>query len=120
MLDSVLIGEYSEYCLLMYGEDIDMRITKTIVQKKIDHLNRLMGTPSCAYTWTEDGLRGNVGNYHLERLLGGYSLLQVTNEQGGCTRVFLVGAVPLKQLSMLIDAFIEGAETAKGNRSIRN
>ena len=54
------------------------RITRGMLDKKVEHLNKITGNPSAPWTRLENGkLRANIGNYHLSGAYGGWSLHQM-------------------------------------------
>ena len=89
-------------------------ITKTVLDRKVEHLNRITNSPAEPYTRMDDGtLRANVGNYHLSSAYGGYSLHRMCNESGGAEDVLRCGHTNKRRLFDLIDTYIMGMEDAK-------
>ena len=90
------------------------RITLKDLDRAVDAINTHQGTP--LETWTKvDGTMtydgkyiSNIGNYHLGSAYGGWSLLQMMNEQGGVRDVFQVGHVPKRELYNLLRAYSDG------------
>jgi hypothetical protein len=94
-----------------------MRITIKHLRPLVDRLNRLAGTPSEPWSIGDNGrLHSNIGNFHLSRAYGGYSLHQMGNEQGGVEDVFGVGHVPARHMYDQIHAFLRGIEYACENK----
>ena len=85
------------------------RITIKTLRLNADMLNRITNSPSDAYT---NG-RANIGNYHISRAYGGYSLHRMCNEGGGVSDIFNSGHVPARELHNLIWAYARGLETQK-------
>lgn len=86
-----------------------MRITKSILQRKIDYLNHVSGQPPEAWSRDSEGkLKANIGCYHRSGAYGGHSLQQMVNEGGGIRSVFNVGHISARELAGLIDAYILG------------
>ena len=60
-----------------------MRISEKAIQAKIDHLNKITGNPPTTYRYVGGTMKGNVGNYCLNGVYGGWNLVQIVNEGGG-------------------------------------
>ena len=60
-----------------------MRTTEKALQSKIDQLNKITGNPLKPYSYNEGTIKGNVGNYCLNGVYGGWNLVQIVNEGGG-------------------------------------
>ena len=88
------------------------RITKGMLERKADYLNKITGNPSAPWTRGEDGrLTGNIGNYHLNWAYGGVELVQMATEDGAI-RGILEGYCSKRELYEKICAFIDGIEAA--------
>jgi hypothetical protein len=84
------------------------RITEKMLQIRVDHLNKITGSPESPWTRDESGAHSNIGNFHLSHAYGGVSLHRMSNEQGGVSDVFSSGHVPKRELFDKICAFIDG------------
>jgi len=61
------------------------RITLIDLEDRLFDLNESKGTPKSPYTASCDGIKSNVGNYHLSRAYGGHNVHQMVNDGGGVT-----------------------------------
>ena len=74
------------------------RVTLAHLQAIIARINRATGAPMEPYTLHADGKhRANVGNYHLSRAYGGYSLHRMLTDGGGVRDIFSCGHVPARR-----------------------
>ena len=90
------------------------RITKSMLEKRIDYLNKVTGSPETPYTRRSDGkLYANIGNYHLDSAYGGYSIERMTNSAGGVSDLFECGHQPIREIYNRLNAFIRGYDQAK-------
>ena len=90
-----------------------MRITKKMLEIRIDYLNKITGNPTESWTKTDSGYVANIGNYHLSQAYGGYCLHQMSNKHGGVTTPLSYGHVPARELFEKLVSFIDGYETCK-------
>jgi len=81
-----------------------MRITKEILQKQVDTLNKITGKTG---HWSE------IDAYAWRGADGGVALYQYVNEHGGIRDVFNAGHMPKKELSGRINAYIKGITEGK-------
>ena len=89
------------------------RITKAILERKVDYLNRVTDSPETPWTRNADGkLKANIGNYHLSGAYGGWTLHHMCNDGGGVHSVLNCGYVPKRDLASLIDAYVYGIQAA--------
>lgn len=79
----------------------------------IAELNKATGNASEPYTRTSEGMRCNVGNYHLSCAYGGVALHQLSNDRGGVRDISGKGHVPKRELKDFLDGFLQGMETVK-------
>jgi len=109
------------------------RITKGMLERKADYLNKIMGQPADAYRKVRVGpaksatgdsgvkyrYKANVGNYHISYAYGGACLHRMANESGGVSCPLVQYHVPKRELLGLMDAYISGlwdsAEFTGGN-----
>lgn len=91
------------------------RITEKDLQGRIDWLNKLTGNPKQPYNQRFEGgeFTANPGNYHLDSAYGGYGLQQMC--EGGGTRKIIGGFYPKRELYVLLNAYIDGIETARND-----
>jgi 2',3'-cyclic-nucleotide 2'-phosphodiesterase (5'-nucleotidase family) len=80
-----------------------MRVTKTMLENKVDYLNKITNSPR-RYC-TTDNL---IGHFCISGAYGGYELQRVCNNGGGVTTPLNTGHIPKKELYNLISAFIDG------------
>lgn len=88
-------------------------ITETMLQRKVDELNRLTNSPMEPYKFSEaDGRHvAQIGNWHISGAYGGFQLHRMVNESGGVTTSPLnTGYVTRRQLYETVEAFIKGME----------
>ena len=81
----------------------NMRVTKTMLENKVDYLNKITNSPR-RYC-TTDNL---IGHFCISGAYGGYELQRVCTSGGGVTTPFNTGHIPKKELYNLINAFIDG------------
>jgi hypothetical protein len=86
------------------------RITEAHLQAKVNRLNKITGSPVEPYT---DG-KANIGNYHLSHAYGGVCLHRMYNDGGAVSSPLSTGHVSKRELAGLLDAFIAGIESTKG------
>ena len=84
-----------------------------MLQACVDYLNELTGQPALPWTQTENGLKANVGNYHISGAYGGFCLYQMTNEYGRVTTPLFWWHGPKRKLFNALNAFIEEIEAGK-------
>ena len=84
-----------------------MRVTKEMLENKVDQLNMLTGSPR-KYFSTDGKYIINIGHFCISGAYGGYELQRVYNEGGGVTTPLNTGHIPKKELYNLISAFIDG------------
>lgn len=89
------------------------RITDKHLDTLCDHLNKLTNSPATSYTRTADGMRANIGNFHISHAYGGVCLHRMSNENGGVTTPLCYGHVPKRELYEQMRAFIAGIQFDK-------
>lgn len=87
-----------------------MRMTMKGLEAKVTRLNTILNRPLTAWTKTEQGLKANIGNYHLSGSYGYTNLHCMCNENGG---VHSVKSGTKQDIADYIDAFIAGYVQAK-------
>ena len=87
-----------------------MRITEKDLNKAVERLNKLTGSPE---TYMNEDRMTNIGHFCIDHAYGGVQLQQVCNCSGGVRDVLNSGFVPKKELYALIHALIAGYELAK-------
>ena len=65
-----------------------MRITVKMLESAIVELNRQTNSPPTPWTRIDGRNFANIGNFHLYRCLGVYSVHRVVNSGGGATSPF--------------------------------
>lgn len=89
------------------------RITIAELETIVYRINLALNAPETPYTTKKNGLKANVGNYHLDGAYGGYALHCMTNTSGGIKDIFC-GHYPKKELYSKLKSFLGGIYTAKG------
>jgi hypothetical protein len=88
-----------------------MQATISAIQANLEYLNRITGSPATPYTRGADGkLTANVGNFHLYRAYGGYSIHRMANESGGITNPCGHGVFSKREVFDRLTNFIAGIE----------
>lgn len=82
-----------------------MRTTNKMLDIKIEQINKETGNPT---EYSTD----NVGQYHYEKVYGGYSFVQIGNKGGGLSHV-IRGIFSKKELYYTLEGFLEGVLAAK-------
>lgn len=88
-------------------------ITKAMLQRKVDYLNKLTNSPMEPYKFSEVEGRhvAQIGNWHVSGAYGGFQLHRMVNESGGITSSPLnTGYVTRRLLYEAVEAFIKGIE----------
>jgi len=85
------------------------RVTEKQLEAVVDRINRIMGTPLTPYTKTEQGIKPNANNYHIDHAYGGVQLCKMSSREG-CTGIDFTsgGHVPKRELMNYMQAFISG------------
>lgn len=84
------------------------RITKKILEARVEWLNEIAGQPKKPYRRDSKGrLTANIGNYHISYACGGVSLHQMQNEGGRTRDVFNCGHISKGDLFNRICAFMD-------------
>ena len=91
-----------------------MRITKKHLEAKVQTINNLLDRPKTPYTRVDGKLKANIGNFSLSMAYGGYSVHEMTNEQGGVSTIINIGHIPARELALLLDGFVAGIMVNKG------
>ena len=97
-----------------------MRVTKHMLQMRVDLLNQMAGQPlEPYYLDAETGhLVGNVGNYHINYDYGQPRLHRMSNHRGG---VESIGPrLPKGQFADVLNAYINGYEAATREKESGN
>ena len=91
-----------------------MRITKKMLEAKIDSLNTITGSPVSYFQSTDpDNRKTSIGHFTLDQAYGGYSLERVCNEGGGVDDRHCYGRHTARELHGLLTAMIDGYCLAK-------
>lgn len=100
------------------------RTTRKFLRAIVDRINRATGSPMEPYEYRDGQYRANVGNYHLDRALGGYMLCRMANDAGGVTAPMGSYRLPPAMMAHVLGAYAQGIETsaavATGLRDVLN
>lgn len=88
------------------------RITEKMLKIRVQRLNEITNSPAESYTRTDDGLKANIGNYHLSHQYGGVCVHRMMNEGGGVTCPLSHGHAPKREVFEQLGAYIDGIEFA--------
>jgi hypothetical protein len=89
------------------------RITKKLLQARIDTINSILGLPATPFTVHEDGTRTvNEGVFILTQAYGGYGVGKMS-EEGGTWSVVWNGHISARDAYERISAFIAGLTFTK-------
>lgn len=83
-----------------------MGVNKSMLQKKIDLINEMTNSPAEYAKKTDQGIRCNVGHFHLSQAYGGYCLQRTMNENGGCETPIGLGHIKGKEICNQLNGFI--------------
>jgi hypothetical protein len=84
------------------------RITRKMLESRIEYINTVLGTPLTPYTKTDSGLSANIGNLHLSQAYGGYCVHRMHNDAGGVSTPIWAGHIPARDAYERICAFVNG------------
>jgi len=84
------------------------RITKKLLQARIDTINSILKMPETPYTRTEEKFTANIGNFSLSQAYGGYCVHRMCNENGGVSTPLWAGHIPARDAYERLSAFIAG------------
>jgi len=87
-----------------------MRITKLMLQFKIDYLNKIMNVSIARYKPYKIDNRyiSNIGHYYYSNTSNGYRLEKIVNTSGGCTDISLIGSK--SEIYNVVKSMIQGIE----------
>jgi hypothetical protein len=89
------------------------RITKKLLQARIDTINSILNLPATPYTLQEDGTRSvNQGVFILTQAYGGYGVGKMS-EEGGTGSAIWHGHITARDAYERISAFIAGLTFTK-------
>lgn len=89
------------------------RITIRDLNAVCSRINRLTKSPEQAYIKDVDNnYYAQIGNYHISRAYGGYSLHRMATAGGGVNDVLSIGHVPARELYNSMHNFIRGFNAA--------
>ena len=89
------------------------RISKKLLQSRVETINSVLGMPDSPYTRTDDKFTANIGNFHLSQAYGGYCVHRMVNEKGGVSTPIWYGHIPAREAYERICAFIAGLTFTK-------
>ena len=85
-----------------------MRITDKILNSFVDSINTKTGNNLATWTKTENGMKANIGNYHLNYYNGFVGLDQITSEVGAAT--VICSTCSNRELYYFMRGFLEGCK----------
>jgi hypothetical protein len=89
------------------------RITKKLLQARIDTINSILSLPATPYTLHEDGTRSvNQGVFILTQAYGGYGVGKMS-EEGGTWSAIWNGHITARDAYERLSAFIAGLTFTK-------
>jgi hypothetical protein len=89
------------------------RITKKLLQARIETINSILNLPATPYTLNEDGTRSvNQGVFILTQAYGGYGVGKMS-EEGGTWSAIWHGHITARDAYERISAFIAGLTFTK-------
>jgi hypothetical protein len=96
------------------------RITIKDLERQVDLLNRLTGSP--AERWQAErrddgGWASNPGHYMISQAYGGCELQRICGELGGTSTPLNTGHIQKRELYEILRAFIAGIQTAQEEAS---
>lgn len=88
------------------------QITKSMLEGKVDLLNKMLGQPTKTYTKNDAGKWvANPNVFYIGAANGGFRLERICNEGGGASDISPRGTK--REVYEYISAFIKGIEAAK-------
>jgi hypothetical protein len=84
------------------------RITRKMLESRIEYINTVLGTPLTPYTKTDSGFSANIGNLHLSQAYGGYCVHEMHNDAGGVSTPIWAGHIPARDAYGRMCAFVNG------------
>lgn len=88
-----------------------MKITKKILELKIELLNKLTNSPETSYIKKSNGeYIANINNFHLDYSYGGVALHRIQNKNGGIEDVSQMGHVSKRELFIFLNGYISGIQ----------
>jgi hypothetical protein len=89
------------------------RVTLRMLEKRIDYLNAVTGSPKHPYRQHNDGtVVAQIGCYYLEQNFNGVNLARVSNERGAISQPLGQGsrtkAVLYEQIGAYLNGFADG------------
>ena len=92
-----------------------MRITKDMIERKIELINKVMGANPETWTRTIDGLKANIGNYHMYECHRHFALHKVANTGGGI--ISILSVTTKRELYVQVSAYLQGLEDKHWSKS---
>lgn len=90
-----------------------MRVSKSMLQNKINLINEMTNSPAEYAIKTDQGFRCNIGHFHLSQAYGGYCLQRTIGEGGGCQTPIGLGHITGKEICHQLDGFIAALQFIK-------
>jgi len=87
-----------------------MANNKTTLTRKVHHINIMTENPLEHSSKDEktNAWKANVGHFYLSQAYGGYCLMRVVNEGGGCKTLISRGHLNAREMSHELDGFAAG------------
>jgi hypothetical protein len=102
----------------MFNKEMKMATSKKELKKEleslVDLINISTNSPVHPWTRTADGLRANIGNYHIDHAYGGVQLNRMSNVSGGVTAPLGLDFCSKREMAEKLRAFLRGIEAVKG------
>jgi hypothetical protein len=102
---------YGLHYILGITREETMNVTEKQLQAIVDRINKLTKSPMTSYTKTENGVKANIGNYHLDFVYKGINLARMDNEGGGIQTI-LFGSTK-SDLMYILRAYADGIEVGQ-------
>jgi hypothetical protein len=84
------------------------RIKQAWLERQVEEINKITGSPEAPYTRKNGKTVANVGNYFLDWAYGGVRLARMCNEGGGMECVLNQGFSTKRELYNELRAYIAG------------
>jgi hypothetical protein len=89
------------------------RITKKLLQARIETINSILNRPLTPYTRTGEMLVANIGNFSLSQAYGGYGVHLMVSKLGGVSCPIWDGHITARDAYDRLSAFIAGLTFTK-------
>lgn len=89
------------------------QISKRMLDLRIEWLNKALNRPLASYTRTNGAYTANVGNFHLDKNIGGWQICEMIGDKGGVSCPFGHQRMTKAEIVTTIDAVLEGIKMAQ-------